>query len=56
MLYRTFMDELPFELHVHFNMYHSMTLEGIKADIREDMTKADGMLRVLFATNAAGMV
>ncbi len=54
-LYATFKDNMPPELHKHFNMYHSMTLDTIKVAIRDDMAASDGQIRILFATNAAGM-
>ena len=39
----------------HVDMYHSQTPENTKSRIREDMAAADGRVRVLVCTNAAGM-
>lgn len=37
------------------DMYHSKTNETVKENIRQDMQDANGKIRVLIATNAAGM-
>ena len=42
-------------LHKIITMYRSETLDYIKADIQNDMSTANGNLRVFICTNAAGM-
>ncbi|XP_062622050.1 uncharacterized protein LOC134283551 [Saccostrea cucullata] len=39
----------------HFNMYHSKTTDATKEKIRKDMNEANGRIKVLICTNAAGM-
>lgn len=39
----------------NFNMYHSKTSDATKEKIRKDMLEANGKIRVLICTNAAGM-
>ena len=36
-------------------MYHSMTVENVKEDIKQDLANRNGKIRVLVATSAAGM-
>lgn len=36
-------------------MFHSMTPKDVKDDITKDMANADGRIRILFCTSAAGM-
>ena len=39
----------------HVQMFHSMTVDEVKEEVRVDMNTADGTVRVLVATSAAGM-
>ena len=39
----------------NIDMYHSETNEAVKENIRKDMQDANGKIRVLIATSAAGM-
>ncbi|XP_062589124.1 ATP-dependent DNA helicase RecQ-like [Saccostrea cucullata] len=39
----------------YIEMFHSCTTDQVKEEIREDMDKEDGHIRVLIATSAAGM-
>ena len=39
----------------HINMYHSKTTDTVKEEVKEDMKKENGQIRILIATSAAGM-
>lgn len=54
-VYSMLMQTLPITLHGCVNMFHSCTPQVVKDTIRQDMENKDGDIRVLIATNAAGM-
>jgi ATP-dependent DNA helicase RecQ len=54
-IYNMLIQELPQSRHTFVQMFHSCTTESVKDKIRIDMEDSAGTVRVLVATNAAGM-
>ncbi len=53
--YSMFRLNLSTEEMAHVQMFHSCSPEDIKESVRNDMSSADGTIRVLLASSAAGM-
>ena len=54
-VFDTFREALTNDCCRHVDLYHSMTPEGRKEKIRSDLSDGSGNIRILIATDAAGM-